>query len=110
MKHFSSIWIIFLVFLFALSILSAEKGDAAKGKELFESRCAGCHGSTGEGNKAIGDLYKIKMPVLSSKEVQSIDDAALGKIVLEGKGKMKPVGLSSQEIANVIAFLRTLKK
>jgi hypothetical protein len=47
---------------------------------------------------------------MSSKEVQSLDDAALKKIMTEGKGKMKPVSLSDQEAANIIAFVRSLKK
>jgi hypothetical protein len=42
--------------------------------------------------------------------VQSINNSDLRKIVLEGKGKMKPVALSDQEIENAIAFLRSLKK
>ena len=50
------------------------------------------------------------MPHLGSKEVQSLDDATLKKVIAEGKGKMKPVNLNDQEAADVIAFLRTLKK
>jgi hypothetical protein len=50
------------------------------------------------------------MPQLGSKEVQSLDDAALKKFIVEGKGKMKPVNLTDPEAADVIAFLRTLKK
>ena len=50
------------------------------------------------------------MPVLGSKEVQSLDDAALKKIIAEGKGKMQPVKLSDAEADDVIAFVRSLKK
>jgi cytochrome c2 len=90
-------------------MLAAEKGDPVKGKEVF-NRCAICHGRSGEGNDAIGKIYKITMPQLGSKSVQSLDDASLKKIITEGKGKMKPVILSDLETADVIAFLRTLKK
>jgi mono/diheme cytochrome c family protein len=110
MKQFSKYWMVLFVLLVPVLMLSAERGDAAKGKELFESRCAACHGAAGEGREAMGKILGVKMPVLSSKEVQSNDDAALKKIVLEGKGKMKPVALSDQEIADAVAFLRSLKK
>jgi mono/diheme cytochrome c family protein len=92
-----------------LLLLSLEKGDAAKGKTVF-SHCAVCHGASGEGNEAIAKALGAQIPALSSKEVQSLDDAALKKVVVEGKGKMKPVSLSDAELTDVIAFLRTLKK
>jgi len=50
------------------------------------------------------------MPHLASKEVQSLDNAALTKVIVKGKGKMQPVSLSDPEVADVIAYLRTLKK
>lgn len=92
-----------------LLLPALEKGDSAKGKEVF-SRCAICHGNSGEGKEAIAKMYGVQMKALSSKEVQSLSDADLKKILSQGKGKMKPLGLSDQEIENVIAFLRTLKK
>jgi hypothetical protein len=52
----------------------------------------------------------VKMPVLGSKEIQSLDDAEIKKIISQGKGKMKPVSLSDQEMNDAVAFLRTLKK
>jgi cytochrome c1 len=50
------------------------------------------------------------MKHLGSKEVQAKKDADLKKDIVEGNGKMKPVKLTDEEAANVIAFLRTLKK
>ena len=50
------------------------------------------------------------MPALGSKEVQALDDAALKKIISEGKGKMQPVKLSGAESDDIIAFVRSLKK
>jgi mono/diheme cytochrome c family protein len=110
MKQLAIGIMLFFFTVLPLSILSAEKGDVAQGKVLFETRCAVCHGNGGEGKEAMAKLFGVKMPVLSSKEVQSQNDAALEKIVLEGKGKMKPLTLSTQEVANAVAFLRTLKK
>jgi mono/diheme cytochrome c family protein len=110
MKQLSKYIMLFIILFIPLAMIPAEKGDVAKGKELFESRCAVCHGTGGEGKEAMAKVLGVKIPVLGSQEVQSQADAALKKIVLEGKGKMKPVALSTQEIENAIAFLRTLKK
>ena len=99
----------FPVLIASLWVVAAEKGNAAKGKEVF-SRCAVCHGDAGQGREAFGKMLGITMPQLGSKDVQSLDDAAIRKIILEGKGKMKPVHLTDQETSDVIAFLRTLKK
>jgi mono/diheme cytochrome c family protein len=90
-------------------VFAAEKGDAVKGKQVF-SRCSVCHGDAGEGKEAIGKAFGVNMKPLSSKEVQALDDAALKKSITAGKGKMAPVNLSDREVADVVAFLRTLKK
>jgi hypothetical protein len=51
------------------------------------------------------------MHPLGSKDVQSKSDAELKKIITEGNGKMKPVGgLDDKQVADVIAFVRTLKE
>src|SRR5512141_2022959 len=103
-----SVWCVMPVLFASLWILAAEKGDAANGKQVY-SRCSVCHGDSGEGKEAIGKMFGVTMPQLGSKEVQSLDDAAIRKYIAEGKGKMKPVNLTDQEAADVIAFLRTLK-
>ncbi len=109
MRFRMEILVLMPVVVASLWIYAAQKGDAVKGKDVF-SRCAVCHGDSGEGKEAIGKMFGVTMPRLGSKEVQSLDDAALKKVITEGKGKMKPVNLTDQETADVIAFLRTLKK
>jgi cytochrome c2 len=109
MRFRLSLFIFFLVLIVPLFLPAFESGDAAKGKELF-SRCAVCHGDSGEGKEAIAKMFGVTMPPLASKEVQSLSDAALKKIIEEGKGKMKAVKMSDQEMTDVIAFLRSLKK
>jgi mono/diheme cytochrome c family protein len=101
-------WLFVLPPALILPALLFAAGDAAKGKQVF-SRCAVCHGAAGEGKEAIAKAFGVTMKHLGSKEVQSLDDAAIKKVILEGKGKMKPVPLSDDEAQNVIAYLRTLK-
>ena len=102
-------WMLWVITMTVLLLPVSGAGDGTEGKESF-SRCAVCHGDSGEGKEAIANLYGVKMKALSSKEVQSMDDAALKKVITEGKGKMKPLDLSDQEIENVILFLKSLKK
>jgi cytochrome c len=104
------IWILLPLFIVPLLLLASGKGNAVEGKKLYSSRCAVCHGDSGEGKQAIAKMFGVKMPTLSSKAVQSLDDAALKKVIVEGKGKMRPVNVSDSEAEDVVAFIRTLKK
>ena len=56
-------------------------------------------------------MFNVTMQPLGSKEIQSLSDADIKKVVTEGHGKMKPVGgLDDKQVADVIAFVRTLKQ
>ena len=99
-----------LAVILAMPLLAVSGGEAEKGKALYGSKCAMCHGAGGEGKDAMAKALKVEFKHLSSKEVQAKKDAELKKDILEGNGKMKPVKLTDEEAANVIAFLRTLKK
>ena len=84
---------------------------APEGKTIFVAKCQGCHGANGEGKAAIAKMFKVTMLALGSKEIQAKSDADLKKVITEGHGKMKPVGgLDDKQVADVIAFVRTLKE
>jgi mono/diheme cytochrome c family protein len=85
-------------------------GDAAKGKAVFTAKCGSCHSLDGEAKPAIARMLKVEMKNLSAKEVQAKSDAVLRKEIAEGTGKMKGIKLTDEEMANVLAFLRTLAK
>ena len=91
--------------------LPANSGDAKAGKAVYAAKCKTCHGDKGEGNAALAKISKVTLRDLGSKEVQSKSDDKLKKDLTEGVGKMLPVkGLTNQQLADVIAFLRSLKK
>ena len=93
--------------LLSLVALTAPAALAAApdGKDLYDKKCAPCHGkdgvakSTAKGSKNFNDPEWQK----------SATDAAIEKDIKEGKGKMKPVKLAPEEIQAVIAHVRTLK-
>src|ERR1700749_2878652 len=94
---------------FAGSSLYAQKGDAAKGKEVFD-QCSVCHNSDsteakmGPGFKGL--FKKDKM----STTGKPVNDANILAKVNEGGNGMPAYKdiLSDAEKANVIAYLKTL--
>lgn len=101
--------LLLLVALAVPIVVALGYGDVEKGKAVF-SRCSMCHGESGQGNEAIGKAFGVQIPDLGSKEVQELDDPALKKIILEGKGKMQPVQLTDAEADDVVSFMRSLRK
>lgn len=73
-------------------------GDPDAGAEVFSSTCAVCHGADGSGIEGSGsDL---------NEEVPEFSDAELENIIQNGYEEMPPQGLTDQELADVIAYLR----
>lgn len=85
------------------------RADSA-GEALYKTKCAVCHGADGKGETAIGKANKIRD--LSSADVQKQTDDELAGIIGNGKGKMPAYGksLKADQIKDLVAFLRTLKK
>jgi cytochrome c6 len=78
---------------------SAQAQDAAA---TYKARCAMCHGTDGT---------KIPAHDLQGAAVQGMSDADLSAIITNGKGKMPASkSLKPDEVAGLVAYLRTLKK
>lgn len=91
------------------SALSQDQGNSSAGsKDLFNSRCAMCHGADGRGSE-MGKSLKVKD--LTSKEVQSQSDAQLIHVISDGQNNMPPFksSLKKEEIGELVRYLRTLK-
>lgn len=99
-----------MVLTLALPQAAFSGGDVEKGKAVYTAKCKMCHAADGEGNPGMAKMLKVEIKHLSSKEVQEKKDPELKKEITEGNGKMKPVKLTDEEAANVIAYLRTIKK
>ncbi|GAB4410252.1 MAG: hypothetical protein OHK0032_05990 [Thermodesulfovibrionales bacterium] len=87
------------------------KADVKRGEELYKVRCALCHGKKGQGGDgALG--VNLRNPV-----VQEADPEFLAITVRDGRAgtPMPPfgkngVGLSEQDIVDVISYVKTLSK
>lgn len=92
---------------FAFSTWSVAADTAA---DLFKTKCAACHGATGAGDTAMGKNLKLRD--LGSADVQKQSDEELANIITNGKNKMpKYEGkLTKEQIADLVKYIRTLKK
>ena len=80
------------------------------GGDLFKAKCAACHGPDGKGETAMGKKFGLRD--LGSADVQKQSDAELAGIITKGKGKMPSYEgkLTSDQVQDMVKFIRTLKK
>jgi mono/diheme cytochrome c family protein len=101
--------LVILVVLAAASMGWALPPDTPEGNAAFKAQCASCHGPDGAGTSAGRSLNVLD---LRSPTVQGQSDAQLEQIVKNGINNMPGFGdsLSDQEIAAVVAHVRTFGK
>ncbi|NWF85557.1 MAG: cytochrome c [Bryobacteraceae bacterium] len=95
-------------FLLSATASAQKKGDAAKGKEVFE-QCGVCH-SHDTDEKKMGPSLKGLYKKAKMTNGQKPTDASILAIVNKGKGTMPAFAdvLSAEEKDNLLAFLKTL--
>lgn len=98
--------------IFFLAVPVAMAADIAKGKAIYEEKCALCHGRTGKGDGPVGASLRPKPPSFLSKEMIAHPDTRHKTVMMEGKGAMPSFAgqLSQEEIDDVLAYTRTLAK
>lgn len=90
------------------AVHAERQADASAGRAVFLQRCAACHGPDASGNTPVAEALDTTIPDYRSERVQSLRDRDIQIVVAGGWGKMPAVeGLSSQNITNVIAYIRT---
>jgi cytochrome c6 len=94
----------------AFGLLALPAHGQSGAETLYKSKCAGCHGADGKGQTAMGKANNIRD--LGSADVQAQSDDAIAGIIGDGKGKMPAYGksLKSDQIKDLVAYIRTLKK
>jgi mono/diheme cytochrome c family protein len=93
---------------------AAAPGDAAKGKAIYEQRCLACHGPQGKGDGPTGKVLVPPAADFTSAASRKKSDADLLKIIENGKPPTAMAAwkgqLSEQDIQNVLAYVKTLRK
>ena len=104
---------------------SALAADAAAGKTLYLQNCSSCHGDTGAGDGPTGSVLPVKPRSFTGGDFKfdtdgdgkTGTDADLANVIKKGamayggSPLMAPLPhLSDEQVADIIAFIRTLKK
>ncbi len=99
----------------ALALATASAVRAADAKEIYEQKCAKCHGADGRGATNMGKKLGAKDYTDAKVQAEMKDDQA-AKVIKEGlkegdKTLMKPAeGLSDADIKALVAHMRSFKK
>ena len=102
--------VLILTFVVSTGVLFGA-GNAKEGKASYDKACKSCHGADGTPNPAVMKMMKVEMKHLGDPEVQAQSDDKHTDIIKNGVGKMKPIrSLNDTQIADVVAFIKTLKK
>ena len=79
----------------------------AQGKKIYADQCISCHANDGSGNVPRGKAMKV--PDLRTPEMQKKTDAQLTKGILEAKRHPSFKKMGNEDLARVVAYMRTLK-
>lgn len=85
-----------------LSVVFATPAIGQDGKQIYNNRCALCHGAGGDGKGVI-----MQTVPFGTDFWKAHDDAAISKIIVEGKGRMPAVPLSPEETKAVVEFMKS---
>jgi cytochrome c len=99
----------FAVLAVAPQMFGQKKGDAAKGKQVFEDNCSVCHNADSD-EKKMGPGLKGLMKKAKMANGKAPTDANLRAIINTGGNGMPAFGdqLSDEERDNVVAYVKTL--
>jgi mono/diheme cytochrome c family protein len=95
---------------------AAAKGDATKGKTVFEGTCVSCHGPDAKGLPGLGKDLTTSEFVAGQTDKQLIDFIKKGRPASDpantNKVDMPPKGgnpaLTDNDLTNLIAFVRSI--
>jgi mono/diheme cytochrome c family protein len=87
------------------------KESLRKGKEIYEKKCALCHGVNGDGKGPSGDSLNPKPTSFREHHKMEMTDGEFFWKILTGRGTMPSFkkDLSEKEIWNVINYVHTLQ-
>lgn len=94
----------------------AAAGDVAKGKELFATTCAACHGPEGEGVTGLGKPFTTSDFVSSQSDEQLLAFIKTGRPTSDPANTtgvdMPPKGgnpaITDEQLVDIIAYIRSL--
>lgn len=119
MKNYRIIFVAATLLITAPIWAQTPKGDARAGKAKYDLFCTACHGATGKGDGAAAAALNPKpRNFQDAAYMGKKSDVNLAKVIKQGGATvglspvMPPWGssLNDQDVANVIAYIRSLAK
>ncbi|KAA6462039.1 cytochrome c [Acidobacteria bacterium AB60] len=88
----------------------AVAAHAEQAAEVYKSKCALCHGASGDANTPAGKAFKV--PPFNAEAVAKESDAELLEIAKTGKGKMPAWQgkLTDNQLKDLITYIHGLQK
>jgi len=90
----------------------ADETSLARGKQLFLTHCATCHGPEGLGNGTVAAFFTKKKPAdLTSPDIQSKSDGTMFLTISNGFGFMPALNenFTVRERWDIVNYVRTIK-
>lgn len=93
-----------------MAAVQPDPGAAARGKALFEKKCAVCHNAESEKRKIGPGLKGLNQRGTFSVNGNKVNDKTLKTWIENGGQQMPPFkdALSAKEIRDVVQYVRTL--
>jgi mono/diheme cytochrome c family protein len=99
-----SLMVSFMALILFVTASSAVR--AADGKAVYDTRCAACHGATGQGDGPGSAIFKTKPQKFTDPAFwQGNADQKISQAVTMGYKQMGKMDLSSDEIKAVTAYI-----
>jgi len=100
-----------------VSLAALPEGDPARGNQLFQQYCQGCHGPDGRGGRKDGFMPRPQN-LTKKGYIDQLPDEYLFTVITKGgegvnkSGYMPSFGttFSEDDIGNLIAFIRSLAR
>ena len=91
--------------------LSDHEAVVAEGKALYARFCQHCHGSEGQGDGPVGQVYK-GIPKYNAKAQRTLSEGHIFHVITHGKGRMYPHGtqLSQEERWKIVRYVQVLQR
>ena len=91
--------------------LDSTESVISAGQVLYKRFCLHCHGEQGQGDGAVGKIYK-GVSAYSSRAVQNATEGHIFHVITHGKGRMKAHGsqISPLDRWKIVRYVQVLQK
>ncbi len=92
---------------------TARAGDPVAGEKIFAGACTTCHGSKGEGVQGLSEAMTQSQLIAGKTDQELVEFLKVGGVpgkppVMPPKGGVP--SLTDQNLADIVAYIRTLQK